>query len=149
MQIFRTFEDVLDFAIGQERAARQFYTELTGKVTNPEVQELYRGLADQEKQHEHNLETIRKLDFSLDPSDLEAVKASGYLNARNVPAGITLKEAVGFALEKEKSAHMLYALLADLIENKEISKLLGQLAEEESRHAAYFKAEYAKYGGQP
>lgn len=147
MQLFGRFEDVLDFAIDQEQAAQQFYTELTEKVADPEVKELYRSLVEQEQIHERNLQKIKLMDPSLDRPDLEAVKRSGYLNARNIPAGITMKEAMGFALEKEKSAHMLYALLADLIENTEISNLLAQLAEEESRHAAYFKEEYAKYGG--
>ena len=148
MQIFGKFEDVLNFAIGQEQAAQQFYTELAGKVTSPEVQDLYRSLAKEENKHEQNLKAIKKLNLSVDQSDLEAVKKSGYLNAENVPTGITLKEAIGFALEKEKSAHMLYAMLADLIEDKEIVRVLAQLADEESRHVAYFKAEYAKYGGQ-
>lgn len=147
MRIFSKFEDVLDFAIGQEQAAQQFYAELTQKVTRPEVQALYRDLAEQEKMHERNLKTIKQLAPSLDKAELETVQKSGYLNTRNVPAGISLKEAIGFALEKEKSAHMLYAMLADLVEDKEIAKALARLAEEESRHAAYFKEEYAKYGG--
>ena len=61
MQIFRKFEDVLDFAIGQEQAAQQFYTELAGKVTSPEVQEFYRSLIEEEKQHEKNLKAVKKL----------------------------------------------------------------------------------------
>ena len=31
MMEFRSFEDILDFAILQEKAAQQFYTDLSGK----------------------------------------------------------------------------------------------------------------------
>jgi rubrerythrin len=145
MQIFNSLKDVLNYAIGQEQAAVRFYTKLSGIVTDLKVQELYRSLADQEKGHEKRLRDMKKAGGELSEGDLESVRQSGYLDARNVPAGVTMKEAVAFALEKEKSSHMLYALLADLIENKPIARLLSQLAEEESRHAEYFKKEYERY----
>ena len=147
MQIFSKLEDVLDFAISQEQAAQRFYNDLSKKVTDPAVQELYRTLAQQEKTHEQHLKGMKEAEGTLDDSDLQTVIKSGYLNTRNVPAGIPMKEAIGFALEKEKSAHMLYALLADLIENKELAKLFRMLAEEESKHAEYFKKQYDKYAG--
>lgn len=142
MQIFNELNDVLDFAIGQEQAAQRFYRDLSGKAADPQVKELYRSLSKQEKAHEKHLREMKKAGGGLSEPDLEAVRTSGYLDARNVPAGITMKEAIAFALEKEKSAHMLYALLADLIENKPAARLFSQLAEEESRHAEYFKTEY-------
>lgn len=145
MQIFNKLNDVLDFAIGQEQAAQRFYRKLAGQAADPQVKELYRSLSEQEKAHEKHLLDMKKAGGDLSEPDLEAVRVSGYLDARNVPARITMKEAIAFALEKEKSAHMLYALLADLIENKPAARLFSQLAEEESRHAEYFKKEYDHY----
>lgn len=144
MQIFSKIEDVLDYAVSQEKAAQRFYTELADKAADPQVQALFRSLIEQEKAHEKHLRDMKKAGCKLTGQDLETVSRSGYLNARNVPSGISMKEAIGFALEKEKSAHMLYALLADLVESKEMARIFGQLAEQESQHAEYFRKEYAK-----
>jgi rubrerythrin len=145
MQVFSSLKDVLNFAIGQEQAAQRFYRDLSGKASDPMVRQLYESLADQEAGHEKHLREMKKAGGELSKENLDSVCRSGYLDARNVPSGVTMKEAVAFAMEKEKSSHMLYVLLADLIDNKPAARLLLKLAEEESRHAEYFKKEYETY----
>ncbi|MHC5174075.1 MAG: hypothetical protein ACYSPJ_10150 [Planctomycetota bacterium] len=41
---FNTFEDVLDFAILQEKAAQEFYSKLSEEVTSDDVKLFYRTL---------------------------------------------------------------------------------------------------------
>jgi rubrerythrin len=135
---FRTFEDILDFAILQEKAAQQFYTNLCGRVLDPEVQVFYRALAAEEHLHEKKLLELKRYDFNLAEPDMESLRSSGYLDALPAHPEMTLAEALRYALKKEKSARMLYHTLAQMTRRKELADLLEQLAEQEQQHADYF-----------
>ncbi len=135
---FRTFEDILDFAILQEKAAQQFYTHLSGQVLDPQVQSFYRTLAQEERCHEKKLTELKRYDFDLVEPDMESLRSSGYLDALPAHPEMTIAEAVRYALKKEKSARMLYHMLARMAQRKELADLLEQLAEQEQQHADYF-----------
>lgn len=139
---FRTFEDVLDFAILQEQAAQQFYTKLSGEVETPTVQELYRGLAAEERNHEERLRGLKRYSYALREPDLKDLAESGYLDAMPIPPDITFKEAIRYALNKERSAQQLYMILADLSGREELEQLFRLLASQEAEHVRYFQKEY-------
>lgn len=135
---FRTFEDILDFAILQEKAAQQFYSYMAGQVLDPDVQLFYRTLAEEERIHEKKLLELKRYEFDLKEPDLESLRSSGYLDAMPAHPEMTLAEAVRYALKKEKSARMLYHTLAGMTRRPELAGLLEQLAQQEQQHADYF-----------
>ncbi|MBP8605818.1 MAG: ferritin family protein [Phycisphaerae bacterium] len=135
---FRTFEDILDFAILQEKAAQQFYTHLAGLVLDPDVQLFYRTLAEEERLHEKKLFELKRYEFDLKEPDLESLRSSGYLDAMPAHPEMTIAEAVRYALKKEKSARMLYHTLARMTHRPELAGLLEQLAQQEQQHADFF-----------
>ena len=139
---FHTFEDVLDFAILQEKAAQEFYTKLSGEVLDPVVQLFYRTLAEEERVHEKKLRTLKRYEYDLNEPDMDMLKESGYLDAMPVAPDISLAEAVRYAIKKERSARMLYRTLAQVCQRKELTELFEDLAEEEASHADYFQTEY-------
>ena len=142
MMDFDTFEDVLDFAILQEKAAQQFYIKLAGEVLDADVQLFYRTLAEEEQIHEKKLRELKRYEYDLNEPDLEALKDSGYLDAMPVPADSSLADAIRYAIKKERSARMLYRTLGQTCKRKELSELFTELADEEEAHADYFRTEY-------
>ena len=70
---FHTFEDVLDFAILQEKAAQEFYTKLSGEVLDANVQLFYRTLAEEEHVHEKKLRELKRYEYDLNEPDLPFV----------------------------------------------------------------------------
>jgi rubrerythrin len=139
---FQTFEDVLDFAILQEKAAQQFYFDLSQKVLDGHVRSFYQELVQQERQHEKKLMDLKRYEFDLRTPDLEALRNSGYLDAMPVPPGATLTEAVQYAIKKERSAKLLYMTLSKMIDSEELSLLFRTLADQEQAHREFFETEY-------
>ena len=139
---FHTFEDVLDFAIFQEKAAQQFYIKLSGEVLDPDVQLFYRTLAEEEQVHEKKLLELKRYEYDLNEPDMEMLKDSGYLDAMPVAPEITFVEAVRYAIKKERSARILYRTLAQMCLRDELKELFNELAEQEAGHAEYFQTEY-------
>ncbi len=139
---FHTFEDVLDFAILQEKAAQEFYTKLSGEVLDADVQLFYRTLAEEELIHEKKLRALKRYEYDLNEPDMDLLNESGYLDAMPVAPDISLAEAVRYAIKKERSARMLYHTLAQVCHRKELTELFEELAEEEQGHADYFQTEY-------
>lgn len=142
MMEFHTFEDVLDFAILQEKAAQQFYTKLSDEVLNPDVLLFYKTLIQEERLHEKKLRELKRYEFALVEPDIAALRESGYLDALPISPEVTLEEAVRYAIKKEKSAQMLYRTLGQMCECKELADLFNELAEQEKSHADYFRAKY-------
>jgi rubrerythrin len=142
MMEFHTFEDVLDFAILQEKAAQQFYTDLEEKVIDNDVRLFYKTLIQEEHLHELKLRELKRFGYELVEPDMETLKESGYLDAMPVTPEISFVDAVRYAIKKERSARMLYHTLGEMCERDELKDLFEELAEQEESHANYFKAEY-------
>lgn len=140
---FNTFEDVLDFAILQEKAAQEFYTDLEDKVSDDNVRLFYKTLIQEEQLHELKLRELKRFEYELIEPDIETLRESGYLDAMPVKPDISLADAVRYAIKKERSARMLYHTLGEMCERDELKDLFDELAEQEESHANYFKAEYA------
>ena len=144
MMEFHTFEDVLDFAILQEKAAQQFYTDLEEKVIDNDVRLFYKTLIQEEHLHELKLRELKRFGYELIEPDIETLRESGYLDAMPVTPETTFAEAVRYAIKKERSARMLYHTLGEMCERNELKDLFEELAEQEESHANYFRAEYAE-----
>ena len=139
---FKTIDDILDFAIVQEIAARELYTKLSGETPDRDRQLFYRTLAEEEAVHEKKLRELKRRQFDLNPPDMQQLQDSGYLDALPLTPEMTLREVVRYALKKEKSARMLYKVLADSMLQPDLADLFRELAAEEAKHAAFFRKEY-------
>ena len=139
---FNTFEDVLDFAILQEKAAQQFYSEMADKVLDDNVRLFYKTLVQEEHLHELKLRELKRFGYELIEPDVETLRESGYLDAMPVLPEITFAEAVRYAIKKERSARMLYHTLGQMCKRNELKRLFEELAEQESEHAEHFQTEY-------
>ncbi len=142
MPQFETLDDILDFAIVQEKAAQKFYGKLSAEVEDPQMTLFYRTLVQEERAHEEKLQMLRSADTELPVPDLTDLEKSGYLKALPLHSGMSLKEVYQYAMKKERSAKMLYSVLASNMPQKELADLFEKLADEEAGHAEFFRKEY-------
>ena len=80
MQQWKSVDEVLDFAIGQEQEAFQFYTDLSARMDRPWMSEIFKGFAQEELGHKRKLEDI-KIGKKLLPSQSKVLdlKIGDYL----------------------------------------------------------------------
>ena len=67
-----------------------------------------------------------------------------YVQAIKVPESLDYKEAVKLAMNKEKSAQMLYSVLAGVMEDKTLEELFLLLSKQEKSHKEFFEKEYQR-----
>ena len=139
---FQTLDDILDFAIVQEKAAQVFYAKLSDEAGDLNAQLFYRTLAEEEQVHEKKLRKLKSRNSDLPAPDLTDLQKSGYLDALPIGPDMSMKNVLLYALKKEKSAKMLYTVLSNNMKQKELAELFKTLAGEEAEHADYFRTEY-------
>ena len=60
MKAWESLNDVLDYAIGQEQAAANFYTKLSSRVRHKSMREVLEGYAQEELRHKKKLLAIKE-----------------------------------------------------------------------------------------
>lgn len=138
------FDELLKFAIEQEQAAFEFYTELAGKVTDDHVKQTLLDFANQERGHKAKLEAVRdgrKLDVTAKPN-VPDLKIGDYLVEVEVTPELSFQGALIIAMKKEKAAYRLYMDMAAVAPDKDIREVFLFLAHEEANHKLNFEVQY-------
>lgn len=146
MQEFRSVNDVLDFAISEEEAAAQFYTDLAAKMERKWMQRVFQDFAKEEQGHKVKLLGVKsgKIPLLKDEQVLD-LKIGDYLvdiDAEQQPADLGYQQALILAMKKEKAAFKLYNDLANQTKEPEFVSLFLALAQEEAKHKLRFELEY-------
>ncbi len=139
---FQTIDEILDFAITQERAAQAFYAQMAEEAAIPETAAYYRRLVEEERGHEEKLCGLRESQLDLPMPDLEDLRKCGYLDAIPLTPEMERQEILRYLIKKEKSAKMLYTVLANSMAKQELADLFNYLASQECEHADNFQREY-------
>jgi len=138
------FEEILDFAIGRELAAVDFYTELLAIASFAAQKSVLTDFRAMEEGHATML-TNMKSRHTVYLSDTPAVDLglARRLAAEEKPAaGMDFQDILVAAIGKEDRAGSLYAELASSSSDAEIKSAFGSLAAEETRHKRYFEELY-------
>ena len=139
----KTFEELIDFAINEEKQAAAFYTKLAGEVKDANVKEALLGFADQERGHQAKLEAIRdgiaQVKIRENVPDL---KISDYMVDVEENADLSFQGALTIAMKKEKAAYRMYMDMAAATDDPKIKETLRFLAQEEAAHKLGFEIEY-------
>ena len=139
---FQTMDDILDFAIVQEKASQKFYAKLSDQTNDRNMQLFFRTLVEKEQVHEKELQKLKSTNSRLPAPDLTELQKSGYLDALPIDPDMSMKEVLLYVLKKEKSAKMLYTALAGNIKQKELADLFETLAALEAEHVECFQKKY-------
>ena len=143
MKEFKNITEILDFAIGEEQAAVDFYLLLGAQSKNDESRKSFHEFAEEEMRHKAKLTKIKE-NGSLRMSDekVRDLKITEYLVDVKPSPNMGYQEALILAMKKEKAAFRMYTALAMHAEDPAVKQLLQSLALEESRHKLRFEVEY-------
>lgn len=141
---FESVDAVLDFAIGEEREAQAFYSDMADKMTKEYMRDIFTDFAAEEKRHEEKLIGVKQGE-ALAPSAEEVMdlKIADYLvEVQEDAEELSYQQALIIAMKKEKSAFRLYTDLADTAKDDSLKNALRALAQEEAKHKLRLEIEY-------
>ncbi len=143
MPKFETIEDILDYAMGEEEAARKFYDDMAARSDGAGLREVFKGFAREEHGHWLKLEALREgRGRQVLGGRVADMKLSDYLVEGYGDGATTYQEALILAMKKEKAAFRMYSDLAARSGGGKVRDTFLALAEEEARHKLRFEIEY-------
>lgn len=143
MKEFNNINELLEFAIGEEQAAVDFYLTLAAQSKNAQSKKTFESFAEEEMRHKANLIKVRDGgQFILPDETVRDLKISEYLVDVKPKPNMAYEEALVLAMKKEKAAFRMYTKLAEHAEDPAVRALMQGLALEESRHKLRFELEY-------
>jgi rubrerythrin len=146
MQQWKSADEILDFAIGQEEQAFEFYTGLSDRMDRPWMSKIFKDFAKEEMGHKRKLLDI-KAGKRLIPAERKVLdlKISDYLVDVETGPGMGYQEALVLAMKKEKKAFKMYTDLAAAIDDENLQAAFMALAQEEAKHKLRFEIEYDEF----
>lgn len=143
---FNNINDVLDFAIGEEQAAVEFYMNLAELSKNEEIKKIFQEFAEEEMKHKAKLMEVKVNGATVFGTvSILDMKLSDYLVDVKPAPDMSYEQALILAMKKEKAAFKLYTALANRAKQPEMQEMFRHLAMEESKHKMRFEIEYDDY----
>ena len=144
MQKDESINQLLEFAIGEEDAAYNFYMDLASKMERPWMKQVFEGFALEEKGHKAKLKAMLKNEWPLVAGNNKAkdLKIADYLVEQEVRPDLDYQQALIIAMKKEKAAFRMYSDLAAATSSSQLRDALLYLAQEEAKHKLRFEVEY-------
>ena len=140
---FGSVEEAIDFGIGQEIKAAQFYREFAAKATHPGVRAMCLEMAEEEDRHKVMLENLKVgLPSGLATERVTDLKISDYLRSFWLDPEADQQDLLIAAMKSESKAEKLYLDLAALCTLPDVKEVLLRLAAEEGGHKDRFEKEY-------
>ena len=137
-----SFDSVIDFAIGKETEAAQFYMDMAKKMKNPAMSKVFESFAAEERGHKTKLEGIKQIKEIQPAQNVVDLHISDYVVEVELGPEMDYQDALVLAMKEEKAAFRLYLDLANQVANEEIKSLFLSLAHEEAKHKLRFEIEY-------
>jgi rubrerythrin len=140
---FHTIDEILDFAIGKEEEAAQFYTGLATRATKPGMKQAFSEFAQEEKGHKEKLLALKEEKIAFAPSEkVTDLKIAESLEDIQPSPDIEYQDALILAMKEEKAAYKLYTDLAAMTDVGSLRATFLALAQEEAKHKLRFEIEY-------
>jgi rubrerythrin len=140
---WKSIDEVLDFAIGNEEDAMSLYNDLAAKMDNPAMRTVFEEFAEEEAGHKAKLLKI-KAAGTFEPSSKKVLdlKVGDYLVAVTPKGDMSYQDALILAMKKEKAAFKLYMNLYESVDDAGLKETMLALAQEEAKHKLRFEMEY-------
>lgn len=143
MKEFTNINDILDFAIGEEETAVDFYMMLASHSKNADIRKVFISYAEEEMGHKAKLIEVKEQGVSVfGAKPVLDLKLADYMVDVKASPDMSYQEALILAMKKEKAAFKLYTALADRMEDPAMKEIFYLLAQEESKHKLRFEIEY-------
>ena len=142
MKTFKSFNEVMDFAIDSEIEAVNFYKILADFVEKPEMAEVLLDLALQESGHKAQLEAVKAGSIVIDDQEVGDLGITNKVKDVEPYAKMNYVDLLVIGMKKEEAARKLYTDLATVAQTREIRDIFLKLAQEEAEHKMRFELEY-------
>jgi len=144
MAEFDSDEEILQFAIAREIEAYNFYLALAERVQNPQIEKLFRDLAQEELEHKEKLELeVLKSGRTVSREPQGLIPAHEYIISNDdASLDIDYKDVLMLGMEKEEASFRTYINLLSNVDGEQSREVLLALAEEEVKHKLRFENEY-------
>ncbi len=134
---FKSMDDILAFAIGKEKEAVDFYSDLSKQEIFSGTKEAFEDFAKEEEKHVTLLEN-----FSQDKSKIDAykfewipdMKRSDYMVDITYEKGMPFDDILHLAMKREEKAVKLYNELQEKADDEALINLFKILSQEEAKH---------------
>lgn len=146
MEQWKSVDEVIDYAIGQEEQAHKFYTDLADRMDRPWMSKIFKDFAQEELGHKRKLIDVKagKRLLSSEKKVLD-LKISDYLVDVEPESGMDYQKALVLAMKKEKKAFKMYTDLAASTDDEALEQTFLALAQEEAKHKLRFEIEYDSF----
>lgn len=136
-------EKILDYAIEKEQDASDFYTQLSEKMKQQYMKDVFTGFAREEQGHKTKLISIKEGRL-MQPAEKKVLdlKIGDNLVDVELRSDLDYQDALILAMKAEKAAFKLYHDLASATDDENLRKVLLGLAQEEAKHKLRFEIEY-------
>lgn len=143
MSTFTSADEILEFAISNEREAHHFYLGLAAEAQQGDLATIFTELADQELGHETQLKAVKagKKLLPVEPQVTDLKIADYTVEVSPSQAG-DYQSALILAMNREKAAFRLYTDLANLCEDPVLRYTFLGLASQEAGHKLKLELEY-------
>jgi len=145
---FKSFEELIQFAIEKEKEAILFYENASTQEPYSGGKETFLEFAMEEKKHKALLDGFLKGDKKLGDYKFKWVpdmKRSDYMVDLKYEKGMAYPEMLRLAMKREEKALQLYNELASKAEKSEFVKVFKMLSQEEAKHKLKLEAIYDDY----
>ena len=144
MKDFDSIEEILDFAIEEERGAARLYERIAALMEAEAMRRVFLEFAEEERRHEAKLLDV-KAGKNLAPFGAKPVvdlRISDYVTAPPPSGDLTYPQALVLAMKAEKVSYRLYMDLAARCADPGHAAVLEGLAREEAVHKLRIELEY-------
>lgn len=147
---FENLEAIIDFAIGKEEAAVEFYNDASAEASMSGVKKMLLEFADEERRHARMLRELKnkgvvKGSDSYKLKWITDMKRSDYAADAEYEKGMAYHEILMVAMKNEEKALKLYNELLEQSDDAEAQKLFKILCQEEAKHKLKFETMYDDY----
>ncbi len=143
MKSWKSLEEILDYAIGEEEGAVKFYTELAEKAKHSSMKRDFLLFANEERAHKAKLEAVKAgKAFQPTREKILDLKISEYTVDVSTDHVDSYEDALVVAMKKEKAAYKLYTKLSEMVDSEDARNLFAALAQEEAKHKLRFEIAY-------
>jgi len=142
-QNFSSVDDAIEFAIGQEIKAANFYREFAALATHPGIKRMCIEMAVEEDRHKEMLENLKAgLPSGLANDRVTDLKISDYLRGFFLDPAADQQDLLIAAMKSESRAEQMYLDLAGACMLPAVKEVLLRLAAEEGAHKDTFEKSY-------
>ena len=143
---FNTVEEIVEYALGKEKEAVEFYTELSQNETFAAAKTTFEQFANEEKKHVKLLEDLGNDKVKIGEYKFEWVpdmKRSDYMVDVAYEPGMHYTDILRLAMKREEKALQLYNELAEKAADKQdFVNVFKMLCQEEAKHKQILETIY-------